>query len=602
MKSPSAVLLGLALLCSASFAADGTLQIQIFDKATRKPLHARVSLLTSDKVARWGKDVSGVDLAYGGLPRFWTAGELKQTLPEGEVEVVVSRPFDFLPFKTKLLIRAGETTRVEAALERLVDIHGKGWFGGDVHVHVVHGEMQFNVDMARVIPIARAEGEDWVSFAQAWSTWHAPQMTPQQLDTLSRKSSDADFLCTWGMEHPKDHLGHMAAFPLGVPKTYQEAVGGNDYQAFSGKAGKHEGFTHFEILRAMKNLGTLAVYSHPTREYGGTKESVGNIARELPFDVVGAPWSLEALDIFCDAPGHAADEKLAYYLFNRGLRFAICGFTDVCYDRKGERPGDTRTFVYLGKREQPEIPLSMPKIIEAVRKRKTFATTGPLVLFTAGEHGIGDVIPAGVQVLKARIEAWNGVDYADPRKDVGVSKVDVLRNGAVWKSFAAPAAAKYHTVEFDIKEEGTAWYAVKVYGTDPKTQFAVTSPIFFEGADYKAPAVPVSTVRGTVKDEKSGAKLNGIVRVIEYSAQGRTERSKSAFKDGAFAVQCPADCRIEISAEGYMSQLKSLFLDVEKIYADMFLKIHRPALTDDAFYTKLQEALKEIEFNIRLVP
>jgi len=591
----------LGLISWAVMGAEGTLIVRVTDKASGAPLAARVSLKASDGNWRWGKDAAGADLTYGGPPRVWTTGELSLALPEGAVELVVSRPFHHKPASATATVVAGKTTTLDVALERAVDIHARGWYGGDVHVHIVHGEKEFKLDLNTVAPIARAEGQDWCSFGQAWTSLNDAQPTAAELAVLAQKNTTPDFLCAWGMEHPKDHLGHMAAFPLnaaGATKTYTEASGSNDYAAFMPNS-LADGFTHVEIWRGLRAHGSLAVYTHPTREYGGTKESLGNIAREIPFDVAAAPDWIEALDLLCDQPKHADDERLAYLLLNRGLRFALCGFTDVCYDRKkNERPGDTRTYVYLGDKVKPGTPLKMDDIVAAVRARRTFATNGPLVDFTVdGEHP-GAVLKAGPEIRRAKIGAWLALDYNEPRKVVRIESIDVLRNGQIWNRYVRDEESQMENIEFNIQEKENAWYLVRVRGTDPLGHFAVTSPIWFETPDRKPLEAVTSHVVATVTSP-DGAKLGGTVRVIEYSALDRKELARAEFKDGTIALDCPAAARLEITVAGYEPQLLSPFLH-GPIYAKMFSGIRRTDLLSNDFYDRVRAELANVAFSVVL--
>jgi TolB protein len=592
-------LLLLLALPLAAHSADGTLLIKVLDKATHQPLAARISVKASDGQWRWGKDAAGTALTYGGAPRLWSTGETTLTLPEGPAEIVVSRPFHHRPAKAAATVEAGKTVSLTIELERAVDIHARGWFGGDIHVHIVHGEKDFKVDLPTVVPIARAEGQDWCSFGQAWTSLTDQQPTPLELDALTRKLSTPDFLAGWGMEHPKDHLGHMAAFPLNVAKNFTEASGSNDYHAFMPQK-DFDGFTHVEIWRGLRAHGSLAVYTHPTREYGGTPQSLGNIARELPFDVLAAPDWFEALDILCDQPRHANDEALAYVLLNRGLRFAICGFTDVCYDRRKdhERPGDTRTYVYLGENRPPG-PLTFAEIVAAVRARKTFATNGPLVDFKIDGERPGSLLKAGPALRQVHIGAWLAVDYADPLSAVRIESVEVLRNGVVWNRYVRENNSPFDNFEFTLQEKENAWYAVRVRGSDPQKHFALTSPIWFETEDYKTPQPLTSQITVNITDAATAEKLAGTLRVIEYSALDRKELSRAIFKDGRAELDCPAAARIEISAEGYEPQLLSPFLH-SAVYKDHFLAIRRTDLLNPKFYDQVKTALEKVELNAAL--
>jgi hypothetical protein len=585
------------LVLTSAHAAEGTLVVRITESGSGKPLAARISLKDSGGRWHWGKDLAGRDLVYGGSPRVWANGELRITLPTGATEVVVSRPFHHRPFSTTATIVADHATEVAAVLDPVVDLHALGWYGGDIHVHVVHGEKDFAVDVDHVVPIARAEGQDWCSFGQEWTTVQERQPSADELTAICRKNSDADFLCGWGMEHPKGHMGHMAAFPLATSISFAKAAGQTDYRDFM-PGRPRDGLLHLEILRGLRAHGSLAAYTHPTREYGGTPESLGNIARELPFDVLAEPGAIEAIDILCDQPRHAADEQLAYFLLDRGLRFAICGFTDVCYDRKDgrERPGDTRTYVHLGDRSAPP---TMADIVAAVRARRTFASNGPLVDFTIDGERPGGVLPAGAGARTCRIGAWLALDYDDPRKAVQLETVEVLRNGMPWKRFARSEGATLARLEFNMAEATDAWYVVRVRGSDPGRQVAVTSPIWFETTGYRPPASVESRVSGTVSDADGGAALSGSVRVVECSRGGRREVRSVTFAGGRFTVSCPAACRLEVNVDGYQPRLLSPFVD-GGIYDRRFSGIRRADLTSTAFYDAVAAELARVELAIPL--
>lgn len=588
------------LLCATLSAADGTLVVRVTDKTSGRPLAARISLKAGDGQWRWGKDLKGVDLAYGGTPRLWTTGTTQVALPPGPVELIVSRPFHHRPFLATATIAEGQAVTIDAALERAVDLHALGWYGGDIHAHIVHGEKDFAVDLASVVPIARGEGQDWCSFAQEWTSTQERQPTPDELAALCRWNTDADFLCAWGMEHPKDHLGHMATFPLTTPLAFADASGANHYDAGTPAASPLT-WTHVEIWRGLRAHGSLAVYTHPTREYGGVPESLGNQARELPFDVLAAPEWIEALDILCDQPRHERDEALAFYLFSRGLRFAICGFTDVCYDRKraDEKPGDTRTYVHLGDRARPGAPLAMADIVAAVRARRTFASNGPLVDFRIDGELPGSVLRAGTMVRRARVGAWLALDYDDPRKPVQVEAIEVLRNGKPWRRFSRDHVADFAKLEFDIQEEEDAWYVVRVRGPDPLRHVAVTSPIWFETTAWRPNAPLVSRIIGNVTMPAGGAPPAGMVRVVEYALAERKEISRAAFTAGRFELDCPTACRVEVLVDGCAPLALSPFLHSE-VYAKHFRGIRRTSLTSDRFHDEVKAALSRVELTFAL--
>jgi hypothetical protein len=582
-------ILACLLLPGGRMALPEDLEIITIDAVTRQPVPARVSIQDAAGEWRWGRDARGEPLRYADLPRVWSPGTVRLNVAPGTATIIASRPYSHFPCTAQCTVPPGKTATITIPLKPAADLRGAGWYGGDAHDHVVHGERHHAVDMRAAAAIARSEGLDWAVFDEDWTSIEDKQPGPAALDALCRELTDAAFLAARAAEHPKDHLGHMAAFPLGFPASLESVSGANDY---SGSLEQREAYAHFEIVRELRDAGSLSMYTHPDREYGGTAESVGNIARELPFDAVAAPWSLEALDVLTDAPGHRGSLDLWYFLLDRGHRLAACGFTDTCYDRRGERPGDTRTFVKIEGAER-----TMEAIARAIRSGRTFATTGPLVIFTVDGSPPGTVFPADGKAREARISAWNAVDYRDPRNRATLGKATVVRRGKVWKELAPPGPEEHSAQwSFPIEEREDAWFVVEVEGA-AKHQFAVTSPVYFEAPGRTAPRGARAIVEGSVTDPE-GRPVSGRVLALEHGKRTRRVVATAPLTAGGYRIECPADCRIEPEVEGLRAEPRSLFLHVDSIYRDLFWSIRRGNLLDPAFHAEIERRLRAVRLDI----
>jgi hypothetical protein len=581
-----------ALLLASPAAGAERLRVITVDRPTGKQLPARISVRGPDGLFSWGADARGRPLEYGGLPRHWSEGTLDLEVGAGRVLVLASRPFSWLPASREVTVEPGAAAAVTLELEPLVDLRALGWYGGDAHTHVVHGERHFAMDLPLAARIAKAEGLDWAALGEVWTSLEETQPSPARLAEIARGSSDERFLCGWTREHPKDHLGHMAAFPLEADRDFEEAVGGNPY---AGDLERREPFTHFEVARSLPELGSLAVYTHPTREYGGTEASRANIARELPFDVLAAPWVLSALDVLTDAPENAANLKLWRFLLDRGLQVAACGFSDACFDRRGERPGDTRTYVSLGTQ-----PPTMRALAAAVRAGRTFATTGPLVLFEVEGSPPGTVFPADGRPREARVRAYNGVDHGDPHEPAFVERLEVLRDGETWKELRVEAGKHQAAFSFRLEEKESGWYAVQVHGSSPR-QFAVTSPVYFRREAAAAPAPAMARVEGRVRGP-GGRPLAGKVEAVEYGKGHLRVVAEAPLEDGRYRFRCPAACRIQPRVPGFRPALKSIFLDCDPIYRELFWPIRREKLWDPGFYREIERRLGAVVLDFELAP
>lgn len=572
-------------------ATTGRLIVEVHDAKSGRLLAARLSLTCSDGSRPWGSDAAGKPLAYGDTPRYWIDGDCAVDIPAGQTEVVISRPYTWRPFRTTVMVPAGGEVRVRAPLEPVVDLIAEGWYGGDAHDHVVHGEREFAVDIALASRIAAAEGLDWSAFSGRWTSIDKQQPSPAELNRRCAALTSERFLADWNLEHPKDHLGHMAAFPHGLDETYDALSGANSYRATLLERPR---FAHSEILRGLQAAGTFAVYTHPTREHGGTPESVANIARELPFLAVAAPELLVGLDVMTDVPGQAPDEQLYHLLLNRGLRLPLCAFTDTCYDRRASRPGDTRTYVHLGN-----WPRNMDNIKKAILAGRTFGSSGPIVLFAIDGHGPGDVLAASDRKRMLRIRAYNAVDYRDPRQETLISRIEVIRNGEVWKTHVPSDSVQELVVEYDLVETNTAWYVVRVCG-GTRYQVAISSPIYFEGDDYVPLQSRPAHVQGSVTGPDGERIQAGVVRAVLRSTAGDETVEAVEFTDGHFTLTCPATCRLIASAEGYQARTQSIFLDSDTLFVDLFWGVRRSQLIDPDFYKRIETALDKVRLDFEL--
>jgi TolB protein len=120
----------------------GRLRILVSDSGTRRPMPARVSVLGLD-----GRSYAPDDTwryAEDGFDRrerkfeyqyFQTLGASTVTLPTGAVEVEVSRGPEYRVESRSIQVREGDQV-LRVSLRRLADLPGRGWYGGDLHVHV----------------------------------------------------------------------------------------------------------------------------------------------------------------------------------------------------------------------------------------------------------------------------------------------------------------------------------------------------------------------------------------------------------------------------------------------------------------------------------
>jgi TolB protein len=177
---------------------------------------------------------------------------------------------------------------------------------------------------------------------------------------------------------------------------------------------------------------------------------------------IGALWS--------DELGSA---HFYYRLLNAGFRIAATGGTDNFSDVwRDPPPGSDRTYARV------EGALSMQSWMDAIRRGRTFMTTGPLVFLEVDGKQPGDeiVLPASAAAgLPVKVEV---------QSIVPVDSLQIVVNGDAVRTVAA-AAADRHRISFAgtiaIPEGG--WMAARVLGPHSRHigddyAFAQTGPVY----------------------------------------------------------------------------------------------------------------------------
>lgn len=566
--SASCLLLAVLFLPEASAAekspedSRAELRLRVLSAETRQPVACTVTIVDAA-----GRTVTEGEGLRGG---FRSSGVVTRQLPPGRTRIRITRGPEVKAVEKEIELRAGQPNAIEVMLERQVDLRRRGWFAGDSHDHMIHGERTIAVDFDQVALAARAEDLQYLSLAQ---TWQLDNPTPERLEAELARRSTPDCLLTWNLEEPKNYykgdagrclghcwtLGMRGRTPAGadVIRMLLEASAG-DYES------QKPSFAIFESHALVHAQGGTVFYTHPARWWTGSwggeggypkqeKMRISNMAVELPLDVLAGP-TFDGLDVITGGGEFEANQKafqLWAMLLNHGYRLAPTASSDACFDRPGGAvPGTARVYTFV------EGEFSLAAVARATAQGRTFATTGPLVVVSVDKQPPGSSLAADGRPHEMRIEAWSCGAAAG-----GLKRVEILRNGEPFQQCPLDGQKTSFQTNLRLSESKTSWYCVRVFGANEQRQRAISGAFYFDEKPWRPPQPVPATVRVRVIEDGSGRALDATLTEVRYAGTQPEPGAKHRLSGGADTVIIPATSRLRAEAPGFEPVILSPFFD-----------------------------------------
>jgi hypothetical protein len=479
----------------------------------------------------------------------WTQGEAVVALPAGQAEITCTSGPLFAATQQTVDVKPGETTVVTASMVLGIDLGTMGWVGGDAGCRVSGpGDSGTLTNIPLAASICRAEGMGWVCLLPGYGNDPAQGDPAQTADDVS-----------------------LPSFSVGLAT---EVVGAGGRALVIGPmdaplpGGGAPGAYWMPLLKR-----GVAVYRRP----------LSPPAWELGFAAVAGTGAIAALDVPLGSAAEGDYFRLWSLLLNHGLCVGVASFSDACLGT-GQMPVGSQTFV-----RAPGLR-TMPLIADALRRSETLATTGPIINFSVGDAGPGQMLPPDDQTRVAEIDAWLG---AVP--GCSLAKVEFLRNGEAVKTWTSAQPGHIHS-RVAVREHDSAWFAVRAYGSDP-AQAAWTSPVYF-APPGGSPAVPLQAhFTGRATEQPLGAPVAG-ARVTATPPGGKPVTTTTA-ADGTYALTAPAASMIAISRPGYRDSGKFLAWDCPTV-ADPLRRSSVADLLDWTVYQRIREAASNARLDFAL--
>ncbi|MEP6596645.1 MAG: hypothetical protein ABJA71_11900, partial [Ginsengibacter sp.] len=525
---------------------------------------------------------------YNVLPGFFTEedGTFEELLKPGNYSITIFHGIDYESQKIPFTIKQEKGFNAEIYLKPWSPLKKKGWVCGDGHDHLYTEKKPDSEMVATLRKICLAQGIDFVCTAQGWagyndSTWREGYS----------KFSDVRFAISYGSEMPKYCTGHT--WWLGQTSTRNYFWNAMDtsyenqyYQAEKGTTWDFQQLPFpfipdVEVVQRFKIIDhSIAVMAHPTswwwQKRGDIEKYVTNVAANLPFGLLaGKIW--DGIVVMGYNHDHYFYQNLWFHILNEGYRMPAIAELDGGFEKDDNKYyGSMRTYSQItGK-------FSINKLTEAVRKGRTFITSGPIILADVdNKFSIGDIIRTNGEKHDLHINA-----YSSGEQDDYLSYVIVYRNGKVFKLWdIRHKKLRQYKTTLPITEKGKAWYIIKVYGksawknpehldimrvcekvaeenfadsTKSQMDVAITSPFYFWHPEIKDPEILISKVSLIVTPTFQKQAFKNVT--VDVLVNGK-KINTIYLKNGKGKFKIPVNALLKISAEGYTSVYRTLYLD-----------------------------------------
>jgi len=445
----------------------GTLRLRATDPAGA-PLPVRFSVTGADGRG-WAPDTAWrhADDAFDRGQRryeptyFHAQGAATLSLPPGSYTVQALRGLEYAPVIRTVTVAAGAIRVERLRLVRLLDLPARGWWSGDLHVHMNYGGAYRN-DPARLRFQAESEDLHVVENLIVNKEQRIPDVAWFRggPDPVSTRRT----VVTHDEEYHTSYWGHTAH--LGLTRhlllpNYAGYVGTAAASLFPDNA-FIGGLTHGQ--------GGLSGYVHPFDPPPPDPAAAEPLTYALPVDVaLGTVDYLEVLG-FSD---HLTTAGIWYRLLNAGFRIPAGAGTDAMANFASLRGplGMNRVFVRSGP------TLSYRGWLDGIKAGRTFVSNGPLLSFSLGGREVGDeiVLEPGVHQLSARVSL---------RSIVPVERLEIVANGVVLAPIPLSADSMRADAVIPLPVTRSGWFTLRAWSRGAREPvldiypFATTSPIY----------------------------------------------------------------------------------------------------------------------------
>jgi len=391
-------------------------------------------------------------------------GETTINLPLGKVYIEVSKGFEIEPVR-KTVDVSRSTREIVIEIERMLPWRARGWVTADTHVHFLSPMSALLEGSAEGVNVVNLLASQWgelmtnVGDFDGKTTWGSKEA-----------GGDSEYLVRVGTENRQHVLGHISLLGYHGKIIAPMTSGGPDESAL----GDPIEVLLIEWARQCKKQGGLVVLPHFPDPRAENTACI--ISRDVDA-VEMTSWG----DLYGGIDPYSLSDWYRY--LNCGYLVPAVGGTDKMCARTPV--GAVRTYARI----DPSREFDYESWMDAIRRRETFVTYGPLIEFAVDGH------PMGSRIETSSTGGTVDVTWQVASVTMPMSRVELIVNGEIRESVAVPS--REGNGYWSVKVDKSSWLALLVrgnYTNKPEIIAAHSSPVMIvvEGSPLLAAADAVT--------------------------------------------------------------------------------------------------------------
>jgi hypothetical protein len=423
---------------------------------------------------------------YGLLPSipYWkepvlyqTSGNFTILLPIGKLHFSIEHGNEYVPIQEDVVLNENEKVNVKTfVLKRWINLPGRGWYSGDVHVHHPTTKSQFR---EYLLEYARSEDIHLVNVLEMGH--HLGTDFKQEGFGKKFRVCRNDICLVSGQEDPRSSFGHIIG--LNINQLARDTSVYNYYDLVFKKL-------HLQF-------GAIVGYAHFA--FNGSK-----LQRGFPMYITTGEIDFVELLQF------SRINPLDYYDYlNLGFRITAAAGSDIPW---GSTLGEVRTFVYTDKE------FSADAWFDGLKSGHTFVSNGPALFLEVDGR-----LP-GTEIMKKSGSRAQVKLKAISNPGIGIiNRVAIYNNNGLIAEKTNPEKLDSIEIDLDHLLNKSQWIAGIVYCENGAV--AHTTPLYLIVDDnptwdlIKAPSIinkQLELIQKVEEEEKSSTSIDqGILNRLE---------------------------------------------------------------------------------------